>query len=74
MEIRLDPVEIGTGGEQVSGTLLSPAPMLPASQLRISSRKRPNIVNRKAMNWLFVIDDTHRPKATCAHIKRKMPR
>jgi dienelactone hydrolase len=29
MEIRLDPVEIGGGDEQVSGTLLSPAPMLP---------------------------------------------
>jgi len=29
MEIRLDPVEIGVGEEQVNGTLLSPAPALP---------------------------------------------
>jgi dienelactone hydrolase len=29
MDIRLDPVEIGTGGDQISGTLLSPAPVLP---------------------------------------------
>ena len=29
MEVRLDPVEIGIGPEQVSGTLLSPAPVLP---------------------------------------------
>jgi pimeloyl-ACP methyl ester carboxylesterase len=29
MEIRLDPIEIGAGGEQISGTLLSPAPVLP---------------------------------------------
>ncbi|MBO9717724.1 MAG: alpha/beta fold hydrolase [Pseudoxanthomonas sp.] len=29
MDIRLDPVEIGTGGGQISGTLLSPAPVMP---------------------------------------------